>query len=251
MKAILYIGHGTRSKEGAREAVQFLERVIEQVNVPIQEISFLELSEPSISDGFNRCIQQGATNILIVPLFLFAAGHIKKDIPEVLHPLLEEYLDVQISLTDPFGVQESILDAMAEMVMESVPDLSYQDSILIVGRGSSDSIIHQNFASITKGIAKRLKAKDIQVCYLAAAKPSFQTGIERVSKERKGRIIVIPYLLFAGQLLSEVKREVHIRQKQGEKITLVNTLSHHQTIMDLVVKTCSKKIRRKHAATYY
>lgn len=101
MKAILYIGHGTRSKKGAEEAKTFIERVMNRVNIPIQELSFLELTDPLIEEGFQRCVERGATDITVVPLFLLAAGHIKQDIPDALSSLKLKYPDIQVSVKDP------------------------------------------------------------------------------------------------------------------------------------------------------
>ena len=102
MRAILYVGHGTRSKKGADEAKQFLEQVINEVQCEIQEVSFLELTEPFIAEGFNRCVERGATSICVVPVFLLSAGHIKKDIPEALEPLLQRFPDIPVEMADPF-----------------------------------------------------------------------------------------------------------------------------------------------------
>ena len=55
-------------KEGAEEAQSFLHRVMDRISVEIQEISFLELTEPSIEEGFLRCVNRGATEITVVPL---------------------------------------------------------------------------------------------------------------------------------------------------------------------------------------
>src|SRR3954463_5162804 len=127
MKAVLYIGHGTRSKKGADEARAFIARVSERVDAPIQEISFLELTEPSIEEGFRRCVERGAAEVTVVPLFLLAAGHIKQDIPNVLEAISEQYPDVLIDVKDPFGVQGQILDAVAELVRETVETVGLED----------------------------------------------------------------------------------------------------------------------------
>lgn len=236
MKAILYIGHGTRSKKGAEEAISFLQRVIQQVKVPIQEISFLELTEPSIELGFQRCVERGATEITVVPLFLLAAGHIKKDIPDVLLPLRENNPAVGVNMADPFGVQEEILDAVEELVRSVVEDISADDSLLIVGRGSSDASIHKAFAAITKGIRERLGTEKASVCYLAAANPRFEETLETVSQQATGKVIVIPYLLFSGLLLSEVIRNVKARQRRGENIHFTGPLTEHRAIENLFIK---------------
>ncbi|MBM7693631.1 sirohydrochlorin ferrochelatase [Peribacillus deserti] len=236
MKAILYVGHGTRSKKGAEEANQFIQRVMDQVEVPIQEISFLELTPPLISKGFERCIERGATEISVVPLFLLAAGHIKLDIPEALAPLIHKYPAVRVSMADPFGIQDRILDGICELVQTSAGSISPADSILIVGRGSSDPAIHQSFEKITSGIQDRLSVNETRVCYLAAAEPSFQDGIESISLESPGRVIVIPYLLFSGLLLNEINIEVKKRQKKGQDILHTGPLCRHQAISDIVIE---------------
>jgi sirohydrochlorin ferrochelatase len=235
MQAILYIGHGTRSKKGVEEVRSFIERVMERGDVPIQEISFLELSEPLIEEGFKRCLERGATTIEVVPLFLLAAGHIKQDIPESLVLLKERYPHVQVNIKDPFGVQSRILDAIAELVRDSAIKLEPEDRLLIVGRGSSDPTIHTSFSKIVAGMKERLGIEEVSVCYLAAAEPRLLEGLETISSHRDaGRVIVVPYLLFSGLLSAEVDRVVHKRQITGQRILHTGPISRHRVIEDIV-----------------
>ncbi|ETI70475.1 sirohydrochlorin chelatase [Neobacillus vireti] len=236
MKAILYIGHGTRSEKGAGEARAFIERVIGRIELPIQEISFLELTEPLIEEGFKRCVDRGATEIIVVPLFLLAAGHIKTDIPQALSFLQLRYPHIEVQVKDPFGVQEKILDAIADLVSDAAGAIEPQDRLLIVGRGSSDPGIHGNFAVIAEGIRKRLGINHVSVCYLAAAKPRLQEALQKICNKNDGKIIVAPYLLFSGLLIGEINQEMHKRQKQGYKILNTGPLTRHQIFEDIVIE---------------
>jgi sirohydrochlorin ferrochelatase len=236
MKAILYIGHGTRSKKGAEEAKAFIHKVMEQVAVPIQEISFLELTDPLIEEGFRRCVEKGATEINVVPLFLLAAGHIKQDIPQALDALKMKYSSVQINISDPFGVQVKILDAITEVVKEVVGDLVPQDRLLVVGRGSSDPATKNDFAKIATGLKERLQIADVSVCYLAAAEPRLHRGLEMVTAGALGRIIVVPYLLFSGLLVAEVNHEVRKLEKQGFQILHTGPLSSHRVFEEIIIE---------------
>jgi sirohydrochlorin ferrochelatase len=240
MKAILYIGHGTRSNQGAEEARAFVHRVMERIPIPIQELSFLELTEPSIAQGFNRCVEKGATEITVVPIFLLAAGHIKKDIPEALDVLKKQYPEVTVKIKDPFGVQGLLLDGLAELILNTAGDLSQRDSILIVGRGSSDPSIHKAFAEIGEGMKERLGTSLVSVCYLAAAQPKFDEGLELMSQQASGRVIVVPYLLFSGLLLSEINQKVGQRQAHGQLIIHTGQLSKHKVIENLIVKRATE-----------
>ena len=232
MKAILYICHGTRSKKGAEEAKSFLTRVIERINVPIQEISFLELTEPSIECGFKRCVERGALEITVVPIFLLAAGHIKEDIPLALAGLQKKYPNVEINIKNPFGVQEEILDAMAELVSKEAGGLTERDSILLIGRGSSDPDLHVSFKKIIEGMKERLQNPFVSVCYMAAAEPDFHQGYDEALIKTLGRVIVVPYLLFSGLLLNEINHKA----KNDQKVIVTGPLTQHRIIEDLVVR---------------
>ncbi|MEH7307358.1 sirohydrochlorin chelatase [Neobacillus drentensis] len=240
MKAILYIGHGTRSKEGAEEAKSFIHRVMDRINVEIQEICFLELTKPGIEEGFLHCVDKGATEITVVPLFLLAAGHIKEDIPQALSSLCKRFPTINVNIRDPFGVHGKILDGIAELVRKTVVDLSAHDSILIVGRGSSDKSIHTAFTAITKGISDRLGIKNVAVCFLAATEPRLKEGLETISKDTAGKVIVIPYLLFSGLLLKEVDQMVKKRQTLGQQIIHTGQLSKHRVIEDIIIERATE-----------
>ncbi|MGV3264633.1 MULTISPECIES: sirohydrochlorin chelatase [Cytobacillus] len=242
MKAVLYIGHGTRSKKGAAEASLFIRSVMKKVDAPIQKLCFLELTEPDIEAGFEYCVHEGAEEIVIVPLFLLAAGHIKQDIPEALAPLIKKHPAITVRMADPFGVQDSILDAIAELAADEAQPIRSNDSLLIVGRGSSDPSILQSFNSIKRGISRRLGIRNVQVCYLAAAAPSFKDGLDSICNEARGRIIVIPYLLFSGLLLSEVVREVNKKIKAGSSVNLTDTLGKHVAIQNLVAEKANGEV---------
>lgn len=233
MNAILYISHGTRSKKGEGEAHAFLQKVMTLVDVPIQEICFLELSQPSIEEGFRLCVEKGASNITVVPVFLLAAGHIKRDIPDKLAQIQKEYPHITISLNNAIGVHEEILDGIVEMVTKHVPTLNSHDGVLVVGRGSSDPHIHHAFSLIESGLQKRLGVECISTCYLAVAEPKLQDGLELMLKKNLKRIIVIPYLLFSGLLLSEVNK---VCKNYGSHIVLIEPLSRHSAVERLVAE---------------
>ncbi|WP_066064438.1 sirohydrochlorin chelatase [Neobacillus soli] len=242
MKAILYIGHGTRSQKGVKEANAFFQKVMRRIDVPIQEISFLELTNPLIEEGFKRCVDRGAREITVVPLFLLAAGHIKKDIPQALASLKARYPLIQVNVKDPFGVQGGILDAVSELVKDAVPNLVPEDRLLIVGRGSSDPGVHADFANIVSGIRARLGMEYVSVCYLAASEPRLQDGLGNVCERADGRVIVVPYLLFSGLLIAEVNREVLSWKKQGLQILHTGPLSGHRVIEDIVIERAMGKV---------
>lgn len=236
MKAILYIGHGTEAKKGSEEAKAFLYKVMERVEMPIQEYSFLEFTEPSIEKAFFRCVEKGATEISVIPLFLLAAGHIKRDIPRIISSLKKKYPAIKVNVRNPFGVQSEILDGVAELVQNTVGDVNQHDSILLVGTGGSDPTIHSAYDEIVEGIRERLGIKQVSACFLAAAKPSLEEGLEFISQKAEGRIIVVPYLLFSGVLLNVIIQKIKKRKNQEQVFLYTGPLGSHRVFQELVIQ---------------
>lgn len=115
-------------------------------------------------------------------------------------------------------------------------DLRREDRVLVVGRGSSDPVVHEDFAKISTGIRERLGIEHVSVCFMAAAEPRLREGLQMITIGATGRVIVVPYLLFSGLLTAEVSQEVRKRQKQGQPILHTGPLSGHRVIEDIVVK---------------
>ena len=121
MKAVLYVCHGSRIKEGREQAMEFVERCKRELSYPVQETCFLELSEPDIFEGIIKCVQQGAKEIVVIPVLLLAATHVKKDIPNELERIAREFPEVTLRMGSPLGVHDKLISIIAERVKETGP----------------------------------------------------------------------------------------------------------------------------------
>jgi sirohydrochlorin ferrochelatase len=76
----------------------------------------------------------------------------------------------------------------------------------------------------------------VSVCYLAATEPKLSEGLVTISEGAKGRVIVVPYMLFTGLLFAEINKIVRSRQKEGQRILCTQALSNHTVIEDIVIE---------------
>src|SRR5690606_11826334 len=65
-------------------------------------IAYMELCEPSLQEVVRNGQRRGIEEFSVVPLFLAAGRHLRKDIPEMIRAL-EQELGVSIHLTPPVG----------------------------------------------------------------------------------------------------------------------------------------------------
>jgi sirohydrochlorin ferrochelatase len=127
MRSIVLIAHGSRLQSSNDEAKQLADRLAktlgENMNkrYPIVEIAFLELTHPSIAEAIESCIQQGATEVCLMPYFLCAGHHVMKDIPSETKPLQKKYPHIPFYMTAHVGSSDLITHILCELVEHQTP----------------------------------------------------------------------------------------------------------------------------------
>lgn len=103
--AILLIAHGSREEEANRDLRELADRLAGagRGRHPIVVASFLELAEPDIATGADRCVAAGAERVLMVPYFLSAGVHLRRDLTAARDELAARYPPVAFHLGPPLG----------------------------------------------------------------------------------------------------------------------------------------------------
>ena len=85
---------------------------------PIVKAGFLELAEPSIPDAIDICVQQGATEVVIVPYFLSAGRHVVQDIPGEIDKAKKTHETIKMTLLSHIGGSPQMKDLICNSVMK-------------------------------------------------------------------------------------------------------------------------------------
>src|SRR5439155_9556229 len=114
-QAVLILAHGSRDA-GARVEYQRIGQAIAE-RLPEWPVEFSVLEFPaadlqSIAEGVRRCAERGAERLVALPLFLFAAGHVREDLPGELERAAAEWPDLKLAYQPPLGVDRRLLDAL-------------------------------------------------------------------------------------------------------------------------------------------
>jgi sirohydrochlorin ferrochelatase len=235
MNAILYICHGSRVKEASEQAVSFVKQVMNKIEVPIQEMAFLELSEPTISQSFERCVEQGATKIVVIPILLLTAAHAKKDIPEEIRYQQSRFPTVGVKIGSPIGVNDQMVDLLIEKIIETELSVHHEATVLLVGRGSSDPDVKRDLSIIGEKLKNKAKMARVEICFLAAANPTLQEGLLSVKQSGTKQVFIIPYLFFTGILMKKIQNTIEIiSDEQGPEWVLCSYLGYHPIIETII-----------------
>ncbi|WP_100406893.1 sirohydrochlorin chelatase [Bacillus solitudinis] len=246
MQAVLYVGHGSRVQQGNEELLTFVEKAKKKLSdIPIQESCFIELCEPTIAMGIDACISQGATKVAVIPVLLLTANHAKLDIPIEIDKAKKRYPDVMFTYGRPLGIESTIITILKERLQsEGVPvtigqtkdDKRGPVSVLLVGRGSSDPDANSDLVKISRLLWEYTPISDVDVCYIAATRPTVDEGLERINRIPNKKVYVLPYLLFTGVLMEGLQKTLNLWNEKTEKeFILCSYLGFADALVDVLV----------------
>ncbi|MBT9488666.1 MAG: CbiX/SirB N-terminal domain-containing protein [Rubrivivax sp.] len=117
---LILFAHGARDPRWAApfEAVAARVRAT-QPDVAVR-LAFLELMTPSLPTAAAELVTHGCTAVTILPLFLGAGGHVRKDLPEIVDTLRSTHPAVQWQLLPPVGELPSVIDALAAAATDAL-----------------------------------------------------------------------------------------------------------------------------------
>jgi sirohydrochlorin cobaltochelatase len=73
---------------------------------------------PTLREAGDQLAARGCSTVSVVPLFLGAGGHVRKDLPELLAELSRRHPDVTWSLTPAIGEADRVVQAMADAALD-------------------------------------------------------------------------------------------------------------------------------------
>ena len=76
---------------------------------------------PHFPEVFEKCVAEGAKNIILIPYFLHTGLHIVLDIPKMMQEKAKKFPDVKLILGKPLGFDECLVDLVARRIEESRP----------------------------------------------------------------------------------------------------------------------------------
>ena len=113
MKGLIIVGHGSRSKEARDTFFKIVEGFKSSMGMEA-EGCFMEISGPFIPEAIDKMCAKGINEITVIPFFLFSGIHIKEDIPAILLEEKNKHSDISISMAQPIGYHETLIDILKE-----------------------------------------------------------------------------------------------------------------------------------------
>ncbi len=123
--AILLIDHGSRR----RQANALLEEVVALVRqrlgaASIVEPAHMEIAEPTIAQGFARCVEQGASRVVVHPFMLAPGRHVSEDLPRIVQECAAAHDGVTFIMAAPLGSHTGVIEAVVDRCLAALTSQS-------------------------------------------------------------------------------------------------------------------------------
>src|SRR5574337_1150984 len=121
-QALLIVDHGSR-RAGSHELLREVAGVMrERFGLSIVHYAHMELAEPTIQQGFDACVADGAEEVIVHPYFLGPGHHVTTGIPALVKQAASRHPGVACRITQPLGVHPKIGEVILERIAESEGD---------------------------------------------------------------------------------------------------------------------------------
>jgi sirohydrochlorin ferrochelatase len=120
--ALLLMAHGSRQAEANDDLRHVAEHMLQRGGFDVVVASFLELAEPTILQGGLQCVGRGARRVVMLPYFLSAGVHVRRDLTALREDLAARYPDIDFRLAEPLGQHPLLLEVVATRAQEALDE---------------------------------------------------------------------------------------------------------------------------------
>lgn len=234
--AVLLCGHGSRDPEAVAE----FEQAAGALRPRLPEFDFatgyLEFARPTIRDGLALLAGRGAQRILAIPGMLFAASHVKNDLPWEMNSFIADNPGIAVRLGRDLGIDPKLLQAAADRIAMAADGRTPRSETLlvVVGRGTNDPDANSNISKLARMLWEGLGLGWAEVAFSGVAHPRVDAALMRVATIGFRRIIVFPYFLFTGVLVKRIYAQTDAVAALFPEIEFVKAqyLRDHESVLD-------------------
>jgi len=207
-EAILLAGHGSR-REKSNEQVRELAADLEgRLGIPV-DAGFLELAEPALDDAIAG-LAATVSQVTVVHLSLFAASHVKNDVPLAVTQAREAHPELTINNGAHLGVHPALLDLLDDRAAAVEAELGVdreEDDVAVVvcARGSSDPDANADVHKLSRLLYEGRAFSRVEASFIGVTEPLLDETLHDIAKTRPDAVVVLPYMLGDGVLTGRIK----------------------------------------------
>jgi sirohydrochlorin cobaltochelatase len=201
---VLLVGHGTRDKVGTAQFFELASLLADRLDPIPVEPALLEFQQPTIPQAWDALVSRSVKRVRVSPLLLFAAGHAKQDIPDVLLACQSKAPEITFDQTRPLSRHPAMIELARCRLKNSLSRstaASKRTAAVMVGRGSYDPCAQADMRVLAEVVGRGVDVASLVTAFYAMANPRLPIVLDELAGSRQfDAIVVQPHLLFEGRL---------------------------------------------------
>lgn len=243
-EVILLVAHGARDpgNEGNREVEAFAE--VWRARHPGEDIQvcWIEHAGILLAEGLERAATTAGANgrVLVLPLILNPAGHVRGDIPQALDGARQTHPGVDFRYAPHLGTTQHLLKALRHRLHHAMVDLHMPDphttGVVLLARGASDMEATGEVAKMAHWLYETTDHELVLPAFTGICFPRLEQVVQRLDRLGMSQIVVLPYYLFTGRLIKRIAQQVerlHV-QYPTRSIVQAEYIGAHEYLLDLL-----------------
>ena len=238
---ILLIGHGSRHPDGNPQIEKFAQQWRHSQPDWHIELCFIEFADVEIEQGLNNAAAKGK-RVIVVPLVLNAAGHVRAEIPHHIEHAKEHHPETTFVYTPPITAGEPIFTILKRNLATAFAELDHPSpantGVIVLGRGSSDRKANGEISKITRWLFEDSEHELVDVAFTGVTTPRLETAVQRQTMLGMKQIIILPVYLFNGTLIKRINNQISRLKQQYSDIAFANSsyFGYEPEIIDVLNK---------------
>ncbi|NOX42142.1 MAG: sirohydrochlorin chelatase [Gammaproteobacteria bacterium] len=222
---ILLVGHGSRHQAGNEEIKQFSANWTELNPRWRIETCFIEFADVLLDEGLDNAARD-AERVIVVPLILNAAGHVKMEIPHHINEARVRHADIEFVYATHLGANDAILTILKRNLRKVMAQMDMPDpkttGVIILGRGASDCVANGEIAKMARWLFDETDHEYVDIAFTGITYPRLEAVVKKQATLGMTQMAILPYYLFTGTLMERIKRQVERLLKQYPQIAIAH-----------------------------
>lgn len=194
---LVAVAHGSRDPRSAATVRALVDVVRAQAPGLAVFESFLDLSEPRVTDVLRKLYADGHRTAVVVPLLLGSAFHARVDLPALIGEVTAECPGFTVEVSDVLGADPA-LEAVALDRLAGAPHKRHT-GVVLSAVGSSNAGANAVVADLATRWETRLGIP-VSEAFASAAQPDVPAAVARLRARGVRRIVVASWFLAPGLL---------------------------------------------------
>ncbi|ADJ48387.1 cobalamin biosynthesis-related protein [Amycolatopsis mediterranei S699] len=226
---LVAVAHGSRDPRSAATVRALVDVVRTQAPGAEVHESFLDLSEPRVTDVLRKLHADGHRTAVVVPLLLGSAFHARVDLPALIDEVVADCPGFRVQVSDVLGADPA-LEAVALDRLAAAPRRG-GTGVIVSAVGSSNASANAVVASLASRWEERLGVP-VSEAFASATQPDIPAAAAALRARGVRHLVVASWFLAPGLLPDRIAA---LAREADPKAFIAEPLADDPRVADVVV----------------